>query len=279
MLKRILVPLDDSPYSKAAMLHASRMASRTGAEITCLAVIDKPGIEHREPVPAGGQEFLEHKHKKLLEQAREKSEHMLENFSTTIRELGEHTTNQLTLTGVPSEVIIKESHRHDILVMGQKSSYRCTSEARPFQTLEKTARAVPRPMIVVPETLPENSSGILMAADGSDVFSRAMQMYLMMGLTGGRKIKVLSVNKVLSRAQANCEEAGSYLESHGMEFETLPIQSTQRPRDFILAYLKTNTPDVMIMGAYGDSLLKEFFYGSLTEKIIENSPVPLFICH
>ena len=36
---------------------------------------------------------------------------------------------------------------------------------------------------------------------------------------------------------------------------------------------------LLVMGAYGRPALREFFLGSVTQKVLENTPVPLFLSH
>ena len=36
---------------------------------------------------------------------------------------------------------------------------------------------------------------------------------------------------------------------------------------------------LLVMGAYGQPVLREFFLGSVTRTILEESPVPLFLYH
>ena len=52
MIKRILLPLDSSPYTDTAMEIGCDLAERHGAELTGLVILDIPGIEKSiGPVP------------------------------------------------------------------------------------------------------------------------------------------------------------------------------------------------------------------------------------
>jgi len=55
MIKRILLPLDASPFTAAATEAACLLAKNQDAQITGLVVIDIPGIKKSiGPVPLGG---------------------------------------------------------------------------------------------------------------------------------------------------------------------------------------------------------------------------------
>ena len=79
MVRRILIPLDTSPFTNATMDLGCHIAKTTGAELTGIAFLDIPGIEKSiGSIPLGGihyadrlieskkQDALEHKaHKDL----------------------------------------------------------------------------------------------------------------------------------------------------------------------------------------------------------------------
>ena len=65
MIKRILVPLDPSPYTKSSIEFAIAMAQRHGSEITGLVILDLPGIEKSiGAIPLGGSYYADHLEKR-----------------------------------------------------------------------------------------------------------------------------------------------------------------------------------------------------------------------
>ncbi len=60
MIRRILIPLDPSPYSESALQLACIIAKEYDAEVTGLVILDIPGIEDSiGPVPIGGIHLAE----------------------------------------------------------------------------------------------------------------------------------------------------------------------------------------------------------------------------
>ena len=45
------------------------------------------------------------------------------------------------------------------------------------------------------------------------------------------------------------------------------------------AYLKSQAPDLLVMGAYGHSRLQEFILGGATEHMLWEAKVPAFLAH
>ena len=277
MLKRILVPLDGSEYAEAATAKAVRMAERTGAEVRGLAIIDEPGIMRPEPEPVGAAGFLEHKQATKMQQAGEKAAALAAGFLDACRDSGVKAS-AIERRGDPVPTIIRESHEVDVLVMGQESCFRFMTQSGPCHTMREVLRASPRPTVVVPKDLVA-AQGVWFATDGSNGAARALHMYQMLGLMGKRKVRVLAIHKTENEAKRRCEEAGGFLEAHGHRVVLSAIVTDHHPWEELLSLMKEAPPEIMIMGAYGTSGLKEFFFGSVSRSLIERAPVPLFVFH
>src|SRR5262249_31093164 len=61
VLRSLLVALDGSPHSEAASVLACEWATRFGARLLGLGVLDRPSIEHGEAVPMGAYGFKKHR--------------------------------------------------------------------------------------------------------------------------------------------------------------------------------------------------------------------------
>lgn len=277
MLKCILVPLDGTPYAAAAIAKAATMARRTGATVVGLTIIDRPGIEKPEAEPIGAAGFLEKKWAAKLEEATRKSGELAAAFLEACAQ-EKVTARTIERTGDPTKTIIEESHRADALVMGQVTAFKFMTQTAPCHTMREVVRASPRPTIVVPEEL-KSGHGVWFANDGSNGAARSLQMYQMMGLMGKRKVRVLAIHKTESEANRRCDEAAGFLEAHGTQVERDPIISDEHPWEVLLSRMKDSPPEILIMGAYGTSGVKEFFFGSVSRSLIEHAPVPLFVFH
>ncbi len=58
-----------------------------------------------------------------------------------------------------------------------------------------------------------------------------------------------------------------------------PLASTAAPAEVILEQLKPCDARLLVMGAYGQSALREFFLGSVTRTLLCACPVPVFLSH
>ena len=109
MIKRILVPLDPSPFSETAVELGCKIAKNNNAELTGLVVLDIPGIEKSVgPIPVGGIYYAEQLEAAKQKEAQERISKLLDKFKKKCdREGIKHRVAEFQ--GSPSDGIIKES--------------------------------------------------------------------------------------------------------------------------------------------------------------------------
>ncbi len=97
-----------------------------------------------------------------------------------------------------------------------------------------------------------------------------------------------SVNVVLVDPKAaparNGEEPGAdvatYLARHGIEVTVDRLPSAGRPvNEVLLQHALDNAADLIVMGAYGHSRVRERMFGGVTKAMIESPAVPVLMVH
>jgi len=278
MIKRILVPLDGSEFTKSATEYAIKLAKRTGATVTGLTIIDEPEIMLPEPVPAGAGEFVEHKHKVLMEKAAKHNEEYMKQFSAKCSS-GGVKNETMERTGHPEDEIAHESHRHDLIILGRLSFFKAMTQEGPCKTTDHVVKKSSRPMILMPEKF-KDGHDIIITNDDSIGSSRTFQMAQLCGLLkDAGPVIIASVNSDKAVAEKNCMSAADFLHAHSIKTESRPVQSDKKPWDEILDMINKNHPELVTMGAFGHTGLKELFFGSFTKTMLEKCPAPLFISH
>ena len=279
MIKRILVPLDGSEFTKSATEYAIKLAKRTGATVTGITVIDEPEIMLPEPVPAGAGEFVEHKHKVLLEKSARHNDEYMKHFSGKCEAAGLKHHNTIQRTGHPDDEIVRESHKHDLIILGRISHFKAMTQEGPCKTTDHVVKKSSRPMILMPEKYKEGQD-IIITNDGSTGASRTFQMAQLCGLLNNAgPVIITSVDANKANAEDNCQSVGEFLHAHSIKTEIRAIQSDKKPWEEILAMIDKNHPELVTMGAFGHTGLKEFFFGSFTKTFLEKCKAPLFISH
>ncbi|UHC19998.1 universal stress protein (plasmid) [Methylobacterium currus] len=137
-----------------------------------------------------------------------------------------------------------------------------------------------RPLLVVPPGWKTFSARrVLVAWDGSAQAARAANEALPF-LRAAEVVEIVSVigEKDLSTSAAGAELA-PHLARHGVN-----VSVTQVPVDGdVAATLRTRVglfrADMLVMGAFRHSRLREWFFGGVTQSMLSHSPLPLFLAH
>jgi nucleotide-binding universal stress UspA family protein len=70
-------------------------------------------------------------------------------------------------------------------------------------------------------------------------------------------------------------EAMEYLNAHKLDVEY--VQRTGEPAETIVRYAKDCAADLLVMGAYGHSKVRELVVGSTTAYAINRAPCPVLL--
>jgi nucleotide-binding universal stress UspA family protein len=277
MPRTILVGLDGSPYSASAMEVGIRWARRASALLVGLGIIDEPTIRQPLAVPPGAMSFKVHRDQKLLADATRKVEQYLEQFALRCAEAGV-SCKLLEDVGLPGDQILLEAQRYDVILLGRESHFHFETQAIADETLASVVKHSPRPVVAVPEN-PAEGTSVVVAYDGSLQAARALQAFQGIGWDGSQDVHVVCVHDDRLEAARCADRAVEFLESHAIKAFPHPLSTATPPADAILDQAEMVGAGLIVMGAYGRSPLKEFFFGSVTRALLQESPVPLFLYH
>lgn len=122
--------------------------------------------------------------------------------------------------------------------------------------------------------------GIVVAWDGSRAAARAMADALPL-LLKAREVHVLTVlNEKAETPGGASHDAVRHLQAHGVKAKGEEVDAAGRRIGEALAeYAAQRRPDLLVMGAYGHSRMREFVLGGATEYMLYNPKVPLLLSH
>jgi nucleotide-binding universal stress UspA family protein len=69
------------------------------------------------------------------------------------------------------------------------------------------------------------------------------------------------------------------LRLHEIEAISHPMETTAPTAEVILGKVREFDAGLLVMGAYGQPVLREFFLGSVTRTVLKASTVPVFCYH
>ena len=137
-----------------------------------------------------------------------------------------------------------------------------------------------RPVLVVPYVGAAHEVGrnVLVAWNGSREASRAVHDALPL-LQAAEQVSVLGINPVDTRHIAGFD-ISAQLARHGVEIEaSKTVSSDVSVGDVLLSRAADLDADLIVMGAYGHSRLRELVLGGATRLILATMTMPVFMAH
>jgi len=93
------------------------------------------------------------------------------------------------------------------------------------------------------------------------------------------RISAEAIDKVKKEFQAKTEnrlaKVADKLKKNGVNVSTVTVEG--KPSDEILNYADKNQVDLIIMSTHGSSGLTRWAFGSVSDKVIRHSPVPVLV--
>ena len=140
-----------------------------------------------------------------------------------------------------------------------------------------------RPLLVYrpgSSPIPSTLRRVVVGWDGSRCAARALGDAMPI-LQTTAAVEILSiVHEKPGLAPGATAEVVRHLRAHGVEAKGVEIDGAGRSIAKTLGdYLKDTKPDLLVMGAFGHSRLREFILGGATEFIVNDLPVPVLLAH
>lgn len=277
MIKDILVHLKVGDGPDVAADYAVSLASRLGAHLTGVAVSYEIDIPHVY-TEAFSTDFIETQRA----ESRRLAAQSVARFEESLRAVGisgEVRNIDGTLGGA-AEQIGPMARLYDLIVVGQPDPERMGSE-------EVIAEAVlfdsGRPVLLVPvkQAKPFSAERILIAWDGGRAAARAVaEACPLLEHASLVEAAVVEAGKVKSDEVPGADLA-RHLARHGkqVELRRLVPSSDEGIVDVFVKEIAARDIDIMVMGGYGHSRLREFVLGGVTRDMLERMPVPLLMAH
>jgi nucleotide-binding universal stress UspA family protein len=277
MIKTILVGLDGSEHARTAAQYALWLGQRLSAAVVGLHVVDIVSIEgsffHDISGSLGFEPYLDFS-SKMREVLHERGKALLQEFTDKATKAGVRNDTLLSM-GVVANEIAEHAKTADLVVIGHRGVNERFSTGLLGSTAESITRKSPKPVFVC--TLEFRACAHpLLAYDGSQRASAAMQSAAEFCTTLSLPLTVLTVNKDEAAGRRALEEAQTYLRSYQLALTT-ELQQVGHAPERIANFIKERHHDLLFIGAYGHSRIIEMVLGSTTEYVLRNTSCPVFL--
>jgi len=278
MLKRILVPLDTSDYSEAAVDYACGVAKQHGAILTGIVVLNLFGLKKTLGRPGvGGIHYYKKLESFKIKEAQELIETLKADFANKCKQ--EKIKYEIDdEQGRPSSWILEDGRFHDLIVIGMKTHFRLGSASETNASSERIIESSVTPKYLVPAKhgLRQEQNKVLVIIDESQPSGRALQRYCQVGLpkvTG--KIRVVMASRKEEVAKESLERAKRLLHAHKFtDVETLWYSNKLKNH---LEDELVDWADLIVKAPNPESDLIHFKFSNLTKFLIKLEKKPLFL--
>jgi len=276
MFKNILIPLDNSEYSKVSVEYGIWFAKKFNGKLIGHHVIDIVTLEgpffHDLSGSLGFEPYLNFslKMKNILE---ERGREILNDFTERCKKEEVEAPTFLD-TGIISNEISNRAKLADLVILAQRGLNAKFESGLLGSITEAVTRKCTKPVLVTPEHFKEPSR-LLLCYDGSRYASDAMQTAADFAISLNLPLTVLTVTKGENGEKDILPDARRYFSSYKMQTEFKAIKGN--PHEEIVKFAKENSIDLIFMGAYGHSRIIEMVLGSTTEYVLRNAACPVLM--
>lgn len=274
MIKQILVPTDGSAHASVGVAYSIELAKRHSASLLGLHVVDVKLLEgpflRDISASLGTAPYVNYQNNISLI-LKERGNAALEAFREQSEEAGVAFEAHQTVGSV-AHTIIEKSELADLLIMGRGGEHGEWLDGLLGSTTQAVVRHAQCPVLIT-EREAASLGKFMVAYDGSTHANKALQIAASIGEAWRVPFEVLVAGG--EETESVVVEAKSYLEAHELEVK----YSTQEgdPRDVILDFAKERKADLIVMGAYGHSRVRELVLGSTTWHVINQAPCPVLL--
>lgn len=276
-LKDILIHVEQSGVGTARLVLAARLAAAHGARLTGLyvrPVIDIPAVAQ---TVAGTSltELIQRTADSAAAEARQTFDQLVSDSNVE--------RQWVEVTGTPADVLPHYIHTTDLAVIGSSDGEQPASRRLSGQ-LVLTAGV---PVLVVPDTVPARvNSGdapgrrVLVAWNNSREAVRAVRDALpILRMADHVEILMILARNIDQKGTAPGAALLEHLERHGVraEVKVIAFNETQGVSGQVLGRADAISADMIVMGGFGRSWLREAMVGSTTGTLMSRSPVPLLV--
>ncbi len=271
MIETILVAMDGSECARAAQNCAVALASKLGASLAGITVVEDRLV--RQPV-SEGMSLPPFPENELVAYHRARADAILRRFTETARAAGVEA-NCDVVSGTADDRIVERSLASSLTVLG-RDSRSDTARAGLFgATAEAVTRKTTKPVLVVPAGA-QISGPIVLGFDGSPGSKLAAKLTVFLANGLGEQVHVFVDSKDKGRAVTRFEEVRKLLS--GL---SAPIRETSstlgRPDVKLVDAARDANAGLIVMGAFGRNRITDFFVGSNAAAVARTSPVPVLL--
>ncbi|MBQ4830036.1 universal stress protein [Alteromonas sp. MMG017] len=281
-MDKIMTCIDGSGMTPAVVKAGKWAANKLAKPLCFLHTIEKThqhgADDYTGAIGLGARSSLLEEMTKLDEQksklALQFGSELLESAVSEAQSTGIETAGSILRHGDIVEAIIEIENEIRLIVIGRKGVGHDNEFKAIGSHLETLLRKASQPVLIVPEEFSAPTS-FMIAYDGRESADRALQKVLDGGLLYGIDCHLVAIKNNEPGLKAKFDNAASQLAERGLNVSTALLEGNIKEE--LVKYQKANNIDLLVMGAFGHSRLRQLFVGSNTIKMLETTNIPLIV--
>lgn len=276
-IKDIVCLLDiETDLTTAPIQIACELAEKLNSHLTGISPLVEPVVPALMVQPVPDQYISDARNR-----ADEKAHSALERFSEYADRVGvAYESRLMDVTPGGLDTFVNHTRMCDLVIVGQNNPDR----PEPLRTdlIEAALFDSGRPIMMVPYVGTEAfaANKVMVAWDGSKTAARAIHAAMPI-LELAEEVQVVMVEaKKLHLPGDPGADLAVYLSRHGVKVavERIPAPGSG-VADALLNHISDNQIDMVVMGGYGHSRVREFILGGATRGMLQSMTVPCIMAH
>lgn len=278
MFRHMLVRLEDSPETEFAVGAALAFAKGYGSTLTGIYVREPQAIRvpesARAALAANGVPYSTVDEEVYSATEGERQARTLSAFETAARQAGVPFHCDVR-SGAFTSTFAESASVADLVTMPRGERDR---GAIGFE-MESLVKQVPHPFLIASEGIAALRR-VAVAYDGSPGAVRALAAAADIARNWkGEPLEIVVVEAVrsLDEPATHLQAAGEYLALYELPYRTCTLVG--KASEVLADFAERDEIDLLCMGAYGHSTLREFVLGSTTHDVVKRRRKPILLCH
>jgi nucleotide-binding universal stress UspA family protein len=277
VIKDITLKLETDPARDRSLNYAISVAQACDAHVTGMAFCDPIGFPQY-PIPSMPASVISNI---TAEKARE-AQAAITRFEEAAKSHKISFDHEVVMHRLPrsAEAFAVKARRSDLSIVQQTENRDDDNEAM----IETVLFDSGRPVLIVPyiQKDPFRLDHVVCCWDGSSTAARAVNDARPL-LKRAKKVEILIVANEKTedpRHQASGEGIVNHLARHDINATLKTLQAPDVDvANSILSYIAEQGADIVVIGGYGHSRLREFVLGGVTRTILASMTAPVFMAH
>lgn len=282
-MSKLVAVIDGSVYSTSVCEHAAWISNRADSEIDVVHVLGRRNVSS-EPSNLSGSIGLGARSSLLAELAeldaqkarlaQQRGRAILDDAETLLKSRGVQSIHTRLRNGEIVETVQELESEADLLVLGKRGEAADFDSGHLGSNLERVVRSTTKPVLVASRSF-KPINRVLIAFDGGKSVLKAIEFFAQASHYNDLVCHVLMVGSESPDHRRQVEGAVAALNKGG--FKTTGDILQGQPEAVITEQVETDAFDLVIMGAYGHSRIRNLIIGSTTTEMVRSCKVPVLL--